>query len=691
MGEVVSFDQALFGYDDGHRLLESSVRLSVPDTQLLLLLTDLAPGLTNLRADGYWTGAPLRESPQYALMRTWPASELPRPGCVWTHVIFVPFSHLEDSWDLKDLSQLLRRPCWPENLGSYSARIASSNVDRTFSTNARHASPVRNSYLIECVYFERCDNAPASSQEDLGVDSLAIWSQQWPELRKSFTFRTIGIPNFGKSPLPAFDLEYIAGNLKLRELGSDPILSKKWRAEGFEGDLAEDLTAEQPSQLRKFVRRYGNGLRQRVTGVPFLAWVRRNVLDISSRGLNPTSFLIEVARVLPESNDGRDLKSDLISFDKEAVVSLPASSLAAVLSFLMRDVNGSSFPPLNETGIDLVIRDWNRNPQNLLQILDASLSAKQPKAKRDLDKTSKTFQILEVLSNLIPPADLMRSTSGWPLVRRAFVRINPLLLDWDDLINVDPDEMIQLLDVFEEGDIIESRAISRLLSTSKPKVANEIIRRFPGEVLKQVCIGRGRLGHRFEANEYILKHVQELAPKFLTAGFLRGLRSTSSLSAFASMLGFINPLTIEVGPLPWATAVRDASVDTSESDTQILRAFLLALGLAHPQKGSEFVLEYSFEAIHTAMLHSTLPYSASIMLEPRLPELSWWRNWDTCLRLRTVIVETYAHAELDSKSFLRLAKENSLMGDLFEILESSNEYADYLEKVRRSVAGKARP
>src|SRR3546814_20493757 len=85
----MTIDQCLFGYEDGHRLLASSMSLG-DQTSLLTKLSDLAPGTLFGSSHGYWTGLPLPELARYALFRTWPAPELPRPGCVWTHALLPP-------------------------------------------------------------------------------------------------------------------------------------------------------------------------------------------------------------------------------------------------------------------------------------------------------------------------------------------------------------------------------------------------------------------------------------------------------------------------------------------------------------------------------------------------------------------------------------------------------------------------
>src|SRR4051812_33811324 len=106
----VTLDQCLFGYDDGHRLLATSVSLPPSAATQLLLASDLAPGVSGSEVVEYWTGIPLIDANCYALLRTWSAPEIPRPGCVWSHAVLLPFSDLPRFVDLAVLKSLFARP-----------------------------------------------------------------------------------------------------------------------------------------------------------------------------------------------------------------------------------------------------------------------------------------------------------------------------------------------------------------------------------------------------------------------------------------------------------------------------------------------------------------------------------------------------------------------------------------------------
>src|SRR4051794_284651 len=84
--------QALYGYDDGHRLLASSVELDGVDQHLLARQTD-SPDAGTPGWEALLAGYPL-PSGRYAWTMTWPAPEMSRPGCVWTHVLILDLAAL---------------------------------------------------------------------------------------------------------------------------------------------------------------------------------------------------------------------------------------------------------------------------------------------------------------------------------------------------------------------------------------------------------------------------------------------------------------------------------------------------------------------------------------------------------------------------------------------------------------------
>lgn len=91
----VKINQALHGYDHGHRLLAASIRLRRDAERTLLTLTDASDVEEDAAFPTLLAGYPLPDSDLYVLSRTWPAPEAGRPGSVWTHSLFLPLHELQ--------------------------------------------------------------------------------------------------------------------------------------------------------------------------------------------------------------------------------------------------------------------------------------------------------------------------------------------------------------------------------------------------------------------------------------------------------------------------------------------------------------------------------------------------------------------------------------------------------------------
>lgn len=127
---ILTFNQALHGYADGHQLLASSFDFTGAVATKVLILSDVSGPAASIPDSGYLTAYPLAELGQYAVAATWSASEMPRPGCVWTHTIFIPFEDLAAINDCLGIKALFKRPDDRKDLRCYQQRIAFLNTDR---------------------------------------------------------------------------------------------------------------------------------------------------------------------------------------------------------------------------------------------------------------------------------------------------------------------------------------------------------------------------------------------------------------------------------------------------------------------------------------------------------------------------------------------------------------------------------
>ena len=203
--EFVTIHQALHGYRDGHRLLESSMSLSGDARSILLTLSDMSGPSMVPGFDFYVTGYPVFEAGCYALAATWYAPEMERPGCVWTHTLLIDFSHLAAVEDLRALQAYFVRPRLGGDFSSYQQPIA-AHLDVDGPVARFHNIPSMR--LLQALYTQ--DDAVLCSIENAAQPLdflLQIWSQQWPKLRRSFKFCT-GALSPRRLKAAEFDLQF---------------------------------------------------------------------------------------------------------------------------------------------------------------------------------------------------------------------------------------------------------------------------------------------------------------------------------------------------------------------------------------------------------------------------------------------------------------------------------------------------
>lgn len=93
-GRRIEVNQAVHGYQEGHRLLCSSTLVDQKDSKTMVIMSDASGPGSTIPDSGYITGYPLANSGIYAFARTWAATEKNRPGCVWTHTLLIDFGKI---------------------------------------------------------------------------------------------------------------------------------------------------------------------------------------------------------------------------------------------------------------------------------------------------------------------------------------------------------------------------------------------------------------------------------------------------------------------------------------------------------------------------------------------------------------------------------------------------------------------
>lgn len=300
--------QALHGYDHGHRLLASSRPIADDDLWLLDRLSDASGQRPVAGNDGYLTGYPLPSGKTYALARTWYAPSPPRPNVVWTHTLLVPDDALTGhrvSW----LLTLHRRPSTSSraDLDRYFLPLPPAVPDAPHDTT--DLDPEAATEVLTRLYSQ----APGPAVLELdGLDErdrlcMAVWEQQWPRLRRAFSFCSGALEPRRGADRP-FDLLLAPPGL-LPGAGPAP-----QPPDALSGPALQALAADllRPGGLRDFLRRCGpDSARLRIVPLLVQAYVMATAAEppaavlaaVTARAQKPQSMRL-LKRALLDPRDG---------------------------------------------------------------------------------------------------------------------------------------------------------------------------------------------------------------------------------------------------------------------------------------------------------------------------------------------------------------------------------------------------
>lgn len=663
----VEINQCIFGYEEGHRLLAASHKLPDEAASLLLLYSDLVPGLPSGSFKSYWTGVPIASMKSYALMHTWPAPEMPRPGCVWTHVLLINFADVAAFSNLGVLRDVFMRPA---RLGEYAGYARAISVETPpLDKGDRTVVPTHDLLrVLRALYAQGAKGILSGREGDCEDAIFAAWSQQWPRLRRSFSFRTAPVDAEANSSRFRFDLNTIPS---LPTQTGATSLGEAAVTEPWERVALADLHGGS-SEFRRFLWRYGSDQRRGKERFRFLA-----ELYAATRDWNPSNgeaFLVlkHVAKTLPEPSDGKLLKEDLVSAGHSEYSVLPPIPPLSILEFFASGADQGSMPLPPETAFDAVHDLWFEQPTKILAV--AERAARQNSVVAD--------QILTRLSRMAIAEDFLEISRGHTLVREHMVAANPNLIDSEALLEVDQPELNRLLQLVSEPELA-AKITKRLLAGSDTDAAELMMLRFPDVVERQVldAVATFIVGKGPDVPAPWMEVVRTNQPASLALRLLSQAHKTSALAACASLLQFDVKAGLTVPSVTWANALVGAEDDVAGPFRQRLDTYLLMLALAQPMHGCEPIFERTFEPVHRDVRESRVPEDVFVSLAAVLPNLFWWDQWDTGLRLRVAVVSVYIDAGLDPQSFHLLTTDPSLFAQLVKIAERSNAGRHFLERI----------
>ena len=572
---------------------------------------------------------------------------MPRPGCVWSHVVLIELADLAQLVDLGELRRCFKRPSRTSEQMRYDPL---SLVPRRNS-----AAPIATSLeadglqILAALYAKPQTPAviEAPSSETYTDLVFALWTQQWPRLRRNFRFSTGSFADRGRSGVP-FDLQIApAANRRAwqREETQPSLESANTSTDLLQPPThnwlrlaVDDLLNPDISTLRSFFREYGSDVDN-----PRESFAR--LASASNRlKLHPTDDWVErlryIGELFPKSTEAQHLKESLITLHDLPESEQTFDRVWATVSFLLTADESSAYSGLTPDYAGIATKLWQSGKTEVLSLL-AQLVRRQenPSAAAFASAVASLIQPseLSLISRERPelvPLVLSRRPSlavhleTWQLPTNTQWRIYEIL----DGLPLDPKNWAQIMGaMFLAGTTV---AIRDAVRRAGPYAIDGAFRWLDSTLV----------------NEWLPSQIWREALTQAAADRLRNIERLSAAElAFCSWL--IPP---EVARQVLTTARKDfrdlaqQPLEVVPKPLRVHTAFLLVtLGLRAGDIEAVSFVARGFFTVHDALaLDQDLPESWSL-LSPLLPRFAYWRQWDRCEQLRRAVRRRFPkHSEM---------------------------------------------
>ncbi len=676
--------QALHGYAEGHHLLQSSIRLPTDAERTLLVLSDISGPTVRATFKVYLSGYPLNGG-FYALARTWLATEMPRPGSVWTHTLLIPISMLDEGLDPATLLPLFRRPEKEAGkLEAYTLPLVPPEVP-TPNVELNDIPTKLTSEIIAALYQQssRPVVVLTTAFECYERLTIALWRQQWPRLRSRFTFCTAALAPRRLARIP-FDFQIAPPTVRPQHADINAIVidATVERSPNLQHPLwvagATAALSEPKHSFNAFIGEFGEDTVASRSSFAALA----EIYSVASRESNQsTTELIDVtSQRFPKPGEARRLKIVLFgeaSSQWSLIVSRVISE-AALLESLIQSGRGEAFDPK-----DLRVRE---RAENLAANRGARITLLINRLRGDhlLSPVGQSF--LAGVVDSIRPEDVSQYTEMREEVLMALCRANPKLITMPSSWQSSQIVQMKLWDVVrsQKWDVETIHGIVESLL----KGANETLAEEAVDILGDTAVLAAldwvdvRLGRK-ELDGMPVAWQRALARR--RSAILTWLRHKSApksrtIALIAQMV--LQKFVTKPGESDLALLREIAQTESKSYSVEARNEFmalLFSLALQDVGCSPEDFAMFAFHPVHDAAAKDELSDDAWVLLEPHVPFL-WSRNWDKCERLREALADSFLRYNWSPGVFLKVASDEATLKRIVAYMAETRDGRTFLRR-----------
>jgi hypothetical protein len=629
----IEVEQLLFGYSNGHHLLETSILLDERIQKKLEVLSDLSGPDIESGFTEYITGYPLDNERYYSISKTWYAPEMKRPGCVWTHMLLVKYEDLNKIKNYENLLEFFIRPNKEDNNYNYSNTI---NVRCLNDNEVDLKISIDKIKFIEWAVYSNSPPIiiPANTTTDYLYEIYRFWMNQDEVFMKNFSFCTGSLSNriigkklidlqiipynltrsIGRQNKQAIIIDVLPGNIKyplwvdyminedimndfnlFRSCFSNKYLGKQY-FEKFANLYIGTRAINKKAELRGFfdfisnefqeddVSLIQNNLLQQLLNEKSIRWFCYNsiidvVLDlavnIDLNVMNIININIDEIFDLVWENYFNQIKYVLEKFANTKINILGEE----LIKKIAHKASPNQLPELTNMNLGLC---------NLIIKIDNKLALNLEIWNQSRDFQLEIINCIELSDNNVSLVREILVTiyenTSFDLCDSLYARVGNIaiitFLDWYYITQVSNDKKMKWINICEKN---------------------------PNECIK----------------------------------WMQRRREIKDTDLIMKIINVLDPYSDDVMNIDknfWIDIFYYMNTDTLNEDTSFtLAQFLLPVILLKEELFPDDIVRFSFKIVNNRISEQRFDYKRWEKLEKLLPEVAWYNSWDKCKRLRKAI------------------------------------------------------
>lgn len=615
--KTINVEQLLFGYENGHKLLSSSLKSSLIQQKEVEILSD-ASG--SGKFEDYISCFPLSTDGYYVFSKTWYADEMERPGCVWTHMLLIKFEDIDYLAGRIDVKSLFHRPNGDFDIYNNVISVNEKKVD---------VNTLNLYYIIyTLLYSEKSAIIESTKIEGFEDSLLSIITKLPSELLRKLSICTYSlhnryinnqvfsyqITNPGNANKLTWDIENYIIYKKMNEIKEYPLWVKY---------ISNLLLEERQDKLYKYCKIYN-------------CFDREFLKDFSKLLFYTKEFEIEydlneflkLTYKLEQGDKIREKTLELLFFENDISI-IKCFSENSVVTQLIHEMEVSE-GILMKKKIDKVIAKSNakmiyfeKDKKKIKKIFNKYIHGKLNKAGN---------KVVSELIKELKPSDLNKLFDMDINICEVLVGSDLRFLLCKDIWKQNRNFQLEMLSYARNRkDMPVSDILSCIISNTQENISEEVYEIFREgyvDFLFKYCKNVNKLtdtqiliwGHHLVLDKTKCKAIiSEINNGCLLVEIMKNINS--------------NEINDEEELEIWNKAIKN-NIDYIFDNYKYESALFMLPIVLRCNTVSDIILNYVYDEIYKKLEKSEMDYNDWKRIEFLLPKVDIQQSWDKCLRLR---------------------------------------------------------